>query len=81
MVGGFGSLLLVTSVTGWVYFSIVNAVWAILTALLLVLLKKNADEGGRRKLKVAMALVMLIPALAGAADLGWFVWAMTSASW
>ena len=68
--GGFGFPLLVTSITGWVYFSIVNAVWAILMALLLVLLKKNADEGGRRKLKVAMVLVMLIPALAGVAGLG-----------
>ena len=79
LVGGFGLFLLVTSVTGWVYFSIVTAVWAALMVLLLVNLKKTAYANSKRKIKVAIALVMLLPAVAGLAGLGWFIWEMSSA--
>ena len=79
LVGGFCFLLLVTSVTGWVYFSIDTAVWAALMALLLVKLKKTGDASGKRKIKVAIVLVMLLPAVAGLAGLGWFIWEMSSA--
>ena len=79
LVGGFYLLILATSVTGWVYFSAVTAVWAVLMVLVLVKLKKNGDASSKRKIKGAIALVMLLPAVAGLAGLGWFIWEMSSA--
>ena len=75
----FALLTLTTSVTSWTYFVIITAVWAALMARMLVNLKKAADESSKRKIKVAIALVMLLPAVAGLAGLGWFIWAMSSA--
>lgn len=79
LVSGFYFLFLATSVTGWVYFLLATAVWAALMALLLVKFKKAVDEKGKRKIKIWMALVMLLPAFAGLAGLGWFIWEMFSA--
>jgi uncharacterized membrane protein len=79
LVGGFGLLILATSVTDWGYFSIVTAVWAALMVLMLVKLKKSGDASGKRKIKTAIAFVMLLPAGAGLAGLGWFIWGMSSA--
>ena len=79
LVGGFWFLVLATSVTGWGYFYLVTAVWAALTALLLVKQKKTCDASGKRRIKVAIALVMLLPAAGGLAGLIWFVWGMASA--
>ena len=75
----FALLTLTTGVTSWTYFVIITAVWAALMVLLLVKLKKTAHASGKRKIKVAIALVMLLPAVAGLAGLGWFIWAMSSA--
>ena len=75
----FVLLTLSTSVTGWTYFAIITVVWAALVVLLLVKLKKSARESSKRKIKVAIALVMLLPAVAGLAGLGWFIWEMSSA--
>ena len=77
--GGFAMLTLTTSVTGWTYFVMITAVWAALLAVLLVKLKKAAQADSKRKIKVAIALVMLLPAVAGFAGLGWFIWSMASA--
>ena len=79
LVGGFWFLVLATSVTGWGYFYLVTAVWAALTALLFVKQKKTCDASGKRRIKVAIALVMLLPAVGGLAGLIWFVWGMASA--
>ena len=79
LVGGFWFLVLATSVTGWGYFYLVTAVWAALTALLLVKQKKTCDASGKRRIKVAIALVMLLPAAGGLAGLIWFIWGMASA--
>ena len=79
LVGGFYLLILATSITGWVYFSAVTAVWAVLMVLMLVKLKKNGDASSKRKINGAIALVMMLPAVAGLAGLVWFIWAMSSA--
>jgi hypothetical protein len=75
----FVMLTLTTSVTSWTYFMIITAVWAALMVWLLVKLKKTAHAGSKRKIKAAIALVMLLPAVAGLAGLGWFIWSMASA--
>ena len=77
--GGFVLLTLATSVASWTYFWIITAVWAAWMVLLLVKLKKTAHANGKRRIKVAIALVMLLPAVAGLASLGWFIWEMSSA--
>jgi hypothetical protein len=76
---GFALLTLTTSVTSWTYFLIVTVVWAALMALLLVKLKRTVHTGSKRKIQVAIALAMLLPAVAGLAGLGWFIWEMASA--
>ena len=75
----FALLTLTTSVTSWTYFGMITAVWAALMVVLLVKLKKAVDESSKRRIKVAIALVMLLPAVAGLAGLGWFIWEMSSA--
>ena len=81
LVVGFVFLTLVagSGIVGWTYFAIVTAVWAIVEVLLFVKLKKAADDSSRRKIKVAIALAMLLPAVGGFAGLGWFIWEMDSA--
>ena len=75
----FVLLTLTTSIMSWTYFVIITVVWAVLMVLLLVKLKKSARESSKRKIKVAIALAMLLPAVAGFAGLGWFIWEMSSA--
>ena len=79
LVGGFILLTLVSGgAMGFTFFGVVAAVWAVLTALLLVKLKK-AEADSKCKLKVFLALVMLIPAVGALGGLGWFVWQWTAA--
>ncbi len=75
----FVMLTLTTSVTSWTYFMIITAVWAALLVWSLVKLKKATSVGSKRKIKVAIVLVMLLPAVAGFAGLGWFIWSMSAA--
>ena len=79
LAAGFILLTLVTSVAGWIYFGIVTAVWALLMVWLLIKLKRSARERSKHKIKVAIALVMLLPAIGAFAGIGWFVWSMASA--
>ena len=76
---GFSLLTLATSVTGWIYFAIITAVWAVLMVSLLIKLKKIPPANDKRKIKISIALVMLLPTIAGLAGLGWFIWSMSSA--
>lgn len=76
---GFALLTLTTSVTGWIYFAIITAVWAVLMVSLLIKLKKIPPANEKRKIKISIALVMLLPTVAGLSGLGWFIWSMSSA--
>ena len=49
---------------GWTFMIVVAAVWVVLMALQLVKLAKAKDEKAKRKAKVLIALVMLLPAVA-----------------
>ena len=74
LVGGFILLTLVSmGAMGLAFLLTVTAIWAVVTALVLVKLKK-AEADSKRKLKVFLALAMLIPAVGAAAGLGWFIW-------
>lgn len=61
---------------GWIFFGIVTAVWAALMVVMFAKRKKAADETGKRKAKIGLALVMPIPTV-GAGFFG----AMMSTSW
>ena len=76
---GFALLTLTTSVTGWIYFAIITAVWAVLMVSLLIKLKKIPPANEKHKIKISIALVMLLPTVAGLSGLGWFIWSMSSA--
>ena len=75
---GFGFLALATVATGWAYFLIVAAVWAIAMVLLIAKRKNVVDEAGRRKTKIAIALFMLIPLVSSVVG---FTWLVSTTSW
>ena len=63
--------------TGWTFLFAFFAVWAVLTVMLLIKLKKADSDEIKRKLKVYLALVMLIPLVVGIAALAIFVIALS----
>ena len=73
LVVGFVLLALSTIAIRWIGFGIVTAIWAALTVWMLTKLKKAEDDSSRRKIKRRIALVMLIPAVAGIAGISAFV--------
>lgn len=75
---GFGWLVLTTALTGWTYFVIVAAVWAAVMIWLCAKVKKVTSEKGKRKSKVAIALFMLFPLVAGIIG---FAWVVSTVSW
>jgi hypothetical protein len=74
-----GSLFLssISIYTGWNFLFLFFTLWAALTALVLVKLKRAESAGRRRKLRIFLALVMLIPLAAGVAALAAFVIALS----
>ena len=61
---GFLLLVLSASLAGWPFFAVVTAVWAALMVWQLVKLKKAKEDKAKRKAKILMALIMLLPAVA-----------------
>ena len=59
--------------TTWHFLFLFFAVWAALTVLILVKLKKAETDECKRKLKRFLALVMLIPLVAGIATFVGFI--------
>ena len=59
--------------TGWTFLFLFFVLWAVFTVLLLVRLKKAEGDEDRQKLKIFLALVMLIPLVAGVATFAYFV--------
>ena len=74
-----GSLFLsfIAIYTGWTFLFLAFAVWAVLSGLLLAKLKKADDAKQRSKLKIFLALVMLIPLVVGIATFTFFVIALS----
>lgn len=56
---------------GWTFFFAVTAVWAALMVWQIVKLKKSAEVKAKRKAKILMALIMLLPAVAAVAGIMW----------
>ena len=70
--------------TGFVGMSMAYAIeiQGIVNEMVLIDIDKEKAEGVavmKKKLCLALALVMLLPAVAGLAGLGWFIWGMSSA--
>ena len=74
LAAGFVLLTLVTGgAVGWTCFWFTITVWFALTALMLLKLKRAADERVKHRIKNAIALVMLIPLVTAICGLAWFV--------
>lgn len=56
---------------GWTFFFVVAAVWAVLMIWQLIKLKRAAEIKAKRKAKVLMALIMLLPLIASIAGIMW----------
>ena len=56
---------------GWTFFFAVTDVWAALMVWQIVKLKKSAEVKAKRKAKILMALIMLLPAVAAIAGIMW----------
>ena len=68
---GFLLLVLSASLAGWPFFAVVTAVWAALMVWQLVKLKKAKEEKAKRKAKILMALIMLLPVVAAFGGIFW----------
>ena len=68
---GFLLLVLSASLAGWPFFAVVTAVWAALMVWQLVKLKKAKEEKSKRKAKILMALIMLLPVVAAFGGIFW----------
>ena len=62
----FGAFLLVSAATliSWVFAAAVLAVWAALTVWQILALKKATEPKDKKKAKLLIALIMLLPAVA-----------------
>ena len=66
------TLLIMSSIlTGWSFFAAVAAVWAPLIVWQLVKLKKAKVDKDKRKAKILMALIMLLPTVATFGGIFW----------
>ena len=66
------TLLIMSSIlTGWSFFAAVTAVWAPLIVWQLVKLKKAKVDKDKRKAKILMALIMLLPTVATFGGIFW----------
>ena len=74
---GFGTLVLGTIATGWLYFTIVSTVWAAAMLFLLIKQEQAADTAKKRNSKVAIALVILFPFVAAMTGMVWFAFTIT----
>ena len=74
---GFGTLVLGTVATGWLYFMIISAVWAAAMLFLLIKQKQAASTAKKRNRKVAIALVMLFPFVAAMTGMFWVAFTIT----
>ena len=69
-------LAMITFYTGQLYLLLSVVIWAVLTIMLLAKMRKAENDARKRKLKVWLALVMLIPLVVGVAALAAFIIAM-----
>ena len=68
---GFFLLVLSSSWVNWTFFAVVTAIWAALMAWQIAKLKKAKEDKEKRKAKILMALIMLLPTVASFAGILW----------